>query len=97
MSKARTRVFYGWWIVLVAAFSLFLGPTSIVAFSFGMFLKPLMQEFHSNRGSISLAFTLYSTTSSLGLLFAGGLIDRFGLGGHPKPANEGQLKTGQRN
>jgi predicted MFS family arabinose efflux permease len=78
MSKARTRVFYGWWIVLVAAVSLFLGPTSIVAFSFGMFLKPLMQEFHSNRGSISLAFTLYSTIGSLGLLFAGGLIDRLG-------------------
>lgn len=78
MNKGRTHLFYGWWIVLVAAFTLLLGPTSIVAFSFGMFLKPLLQEFHSNRGAISLAFTLYSTTVSLGLLFAGRLIDRLG-------------------
>jgi MFS family permease len=43
-----------------------------------VFLKPLIQEFHSNRGAISLAFTLHTTAVAFGLLFAGRLIDRFG-------------------
>jgi MFS family permease len=78
MTRARNRWFYGWWVVLVAALSLFLGPTPIVGFSFGVFLKPLAQEFRSNRSAISLAFTLHTITVALGLLFAGRLIDRFG-------------------
>jgi predicted MFS family arabinose efflux permease len=78
MTQARTRLFYGWWVVLVAALSLFLGPTPIVVFSFGVFLKPLIQEFHASRGAVSLAFTLHATMVALSLPFAGRLIDRFG-------------------
>ena len=78
MTQARNRWFYGWRVVLVAALSLFLGPTPVVGFSFGVFLKPLTQEFHTNRGAISLAFTLHTLTVAIGLLFAGRLIDRFG-------------------
>jgi len=78
MRKKRLRLFYGWWVVLVAALGLFLGPTPIVAFSFAVFLKPLIQEFHSSRGAVSLAFTLHATMVAVGLPFAGRLIDRFG-------------------
>src|ERR1700746_3150682 len=78
MTQARTRLFYGWGGGLVSGLSLFLGPPPIVGFSFGVFLKPLIKEFHSNRGAISLAFTLHTATVALGLLFAGRLIDRFG-------------------
>lgn len=78
MAETRTRLFYGWWVVLTAALGLFLGPTPIMAFSFGVFLKPLIQEFHTSRGGVSLAFTLHATLVALGLPFAGRLIDRFG-------------------
>jgi MFS family permease len=78
MTQARTQLFYGWWVVLVAALSLLLGPTPIVVFSFGVFLKPLIQEFHASRGAVSLAFTLHATMIALSLPFVGRLIDRFG-------------------
>ena len=57
---------------------LFLGPIPIVVFSFGVFLRPLIQEFHSGRGAVSLAFTLHNTILAFGLPFAGRLVDRFG-------------------
>ena len=78
MTQARNRLFYGWWVALVAAVALFLGPTPIAAFSFGVFLKPLIQEFHASRGAVSLAFTLHAMMTALSLPFAGRLIDRFG-------------------
>jgi MFS family permease len=78
MTGTRRPLFYGWWVVLTSAFGLFLGPIPIVVFSFGVFLKPLIQEFHSSRGAISLAFTLHNTVLAFGLPFAGRLIDRFG-------------------
>jgi MFS family permease len=78
MTQARTRLFYGWCVVLVAALSLLLGPTPIVVFSFAVFLKPLIQEFHASRGAVSLAFTLHATMTAFSVPFAGRLVDRFG-------------------
>jgi MFS family permease len=78
MTIGRSRLFYGWWVVLTAALGLFLGPIPIVVFSFGVFLKPLVQEFHSNRGDVSLASTLHQMIIAFGLPFAGRLLDRFG-------------------
>jgi MFS family permease len=78
MPRARPRLFYGWWVVVTSALALFLGPTPIVVFSFGVFLKPLIQEFHSGRGAVSLAFTLHNAIVAFGLPFAGRLVDHFG-------------------
>jgi MFS family permease len=78
MTHAHKRLFYGWWVVLVAGVSLFLGPIPISVFSFAVFLKPLIQEFHSSRGAVSLAFTLHGAMAALTLPLAGRLIDRFG-------------------
>lgn len=61
MSGIRPRLFYGWWVVLTCALGLFLGPIPIMVFSFGVFLKPLIREFHTGRGAISLALTLATT------------------------------------
>jgi MFS family permease len=78
MSRTHPRLFYGWWIVLISALGLFLGPVPIAVFSFAVFLKPLAQEFHASRGAVSFAFTLHNIILAFGLPFAGKLIDRYG-------------------
>ena len=78
MSGYRPRVFYGWWVVLTAARGLCLGSASIMTFSFSVFLKPLIREFHSGRGAISFAYTLFNLTAGISVLIVGRMVDRFG-------------------
>lgn len=73
-----TTEFSGWWIVLTSAFAMFLGPVPIVVFSFGVFLTPLAQEFHSSRAAVSLAFTLHNLIYAAALPLSGKLVDRLG-------------------
>jgi MFS family permease len=72
------KVFYGWWIVIVAGIGLCLGYAPIIVYSFSVFIKPLTQEFHSNRASISLAFTLANLLQGVSSPLTGRLADRFG-------------------
>jgi MFS family permease len=70
-------VFYGWWVVAASAVGLFWGvPISV--YSFSVFLKPLMHEFHAGRAAVSLAFTLHLIAGAIGAPFVGWLIDRYG-------------------
>ena len=78
MRSQRSRVFYGWWVVVTAGVGLFLGYAPVFVYSFGVFVKSFVQEFHSSRTSISLAFTLANLMQSLGAPLAGRLVDRFG-------------------
>jgi MFS family permease len=71
-------VFYGWWIILVAAIGLSMGYGPIVTFTFGVFFKPLSQEFGWNRAQVSLAFSLSLLIMSVAFPFVGRLVDRFG-------------------
>ena len=52
------KVFYGWWIVLAAGVGLSVHYGPIIAVTFGVFLKPLSQEFDWSRAEVSLAFSL---------------------------------------
>jgi MFS family permease len=72
------RIFFGWWIVLVAAVGLCMGYGLIVSFTFGVFFKPLSQEFNWNRSQVSLAFSLSLLVMSLVFPLVGRLVDRFG-------------------
>ena len=47
-------------------------------FSFGIFFKSLVHEFHASRGAVSFAFALNNVVGALCLPFTGRLIDRFG-------------------
>ncbi len=77
MSSNRPRIFYGWWIVLVSVAGEFFGaPVSV--YSFGVFLKPLVHEFHASRAAISFAFMLHNVIGALLLPALGRLIDRVG-------------------
>jgi MFS family permease len=73
----RLKFFYGWWIVVVAAIGLGLGYAPIIVYSFSIFIKPLTQDLHSNRASISVAFTLANLMTSISSPLVGRLADRF--------------------
>jgi MFS family permease len=77
MARTQPRIFYGWWIVCTSAVGLCLGPP-VSVFSFGVFFKSLVHEFHASRGAVSFAFTLHNVIGALCLPIIGRLVDRFG-------------------
>jgi MFS family permease len=77
MTSKRPRLFYGWLIVFVSAVGLFLGAPLMV-FSFSVFFKSLVLDFHASRAAVSFAFSLFNLVGALWLPGTGVLIDRFG-------------------
>jgi len=77
MSYKRNSVFYGWWVVLTSAVGLFWG-VPISAYSFSVFFKPVMIEFHASRTAVSLAYTLNLLTAALCAAPIAWLTDRYG-------------------
>ena len=75
------KIFYGWWVVLVAGVGSFMSYGPIIAFTFGVFLKPLSQEFGWSRSEISLAFSLSLLVVSGAAPFTGRLVDHLGARG----------------
>lgn len=75
----RSKIFYGWWIVLSAAVIQFVG-VGIGIFTFSVFLKPLAQEFDWSRGEISWGLSLLSITQIFMQPMYGRWIDRY----HPR-------------
>ena len=72
------KVFYGWWVVLAAGIGSFMSYGPIIAFTFGVFIKPLNEEFGWSRADISLGFSLSLLMLSGTAPFFGRLVDRFG-------------------
>jgi MFS family permease len=75
--RHSAQIFYGWRVVLASAIGLFWG-VPITVYSFSVFFKPLMQEFHAGRAAISLAFTLKLIAGALCAAPIGWLTDRYG-------------------
>lgn len=61
-----------------AALGLMVNPTSVLGYTFGVFLKPLAEEFQWQRGPASLIMTVFSLTGAIMLPLVGRLVDRFG-------------------
>jgi len=78
MSTTPNKFFYGWYVVLAAAVGLLLGYAPIFVYCFGVFIKPLTNEFHSSRTNISFAFSLANIMQAVTAPFVGRLADRFG-------------------
>ena len=72
------RIYYGWWIVVVAAIGLSTGPGQFMFGSLGLFMIPLGEEFGWGRAEISLAVTFFTITLALCIPVVGNLVDRFG-------------------
>ena len=77
MTSKRPRLFYGWLIVFVSAVGLFLGAPLMV-FSFSVFFKSLVLDFHASRAAVSFAFSLFNIVGALLIPCTGMVIDRFG-------------------
>ena len=75
---SRHRLFYGWFVAAAAAIGMLLGAAPIVAFSFGVFVKPLSQEFHAGRTAVSLGMTILNFSSGIVSTLVGFLCDRMG-------------------
>jgi MFS family permease len=64
-------------MVFVSAVGLFLGPPLLV-FSFSVFFKSLVVDFHASRAAVSFAFSLFNVVGALWLPATGAFIDRYG-------------------
>jgi MFS family permease len=72
------KVFYGWWVVLAAGLGLAFHAGPLIVPTFGVFLKPLSQEFGWSRMQISLAFSLFTLGLTITMPLIGRLVDRVG-------------------
>lgn len=69
------RLDYGWVILATGFIVLFFGGGS--RFAFGLMLKPMTDELHWTRSSLSLAVTAYMVVSALAMPLVGRLMDRY--------------------
>ena len=74
-SQQTSRIFYGWWVVFAAAVGIALHIGPVVVGTFGVFLKPLNQEFGWSRGQISFAFSLFAIAGAISAPVVGRLVD----------------------
>jgi MFS family permease len=72
-------IFYGWWNVAASFVGLSLSYAMFTIFAFGVFLKPLAEEFGWRRDAMSLAYTVTNLTIVGSSVLLGILIDRFGV------------------
>ncbi len=76
MQEQQSKFFYGW-VIVFAGLALSLIMYGVVD-SFGIMFKPLAEEFHWDRGSISLSSMINWLSFGIGNLTFGTLTDRFG-------------------
>ena len=74
--KPKEKLFYGWIIVFFSGFiTLILSGTR---FSFGIFFKPLANEFDLTRAATSSLFSVYMVLCALVTMAGGWALDRYG-------------------
>lgn len=70
-----------WWSVFAAVMGLIVGNGPVMQFSFGVFLKPLVEELKSDRATVSTALLVGLVFTGVCTPVAGRLVDRFGVRG----------------
>lgn len=73
----KPKVFYGYWIVLVAFLCCFI-QSGVAFFAFSLFVKPLEADFGWGRGEIMVAFTILFLIMAITSPFIGRIVDRYG-------------------
>lgn len=78
MSELNKKgIFYGWWIVGVSAFLVFLDG-GIGFYSYGVFYLPFEQEFGWGRAEVAFGMSIYTITYGAMGFLAGRLTDSYG-------------------
>jgi len=72
----RPKVFYGYWIVVVAFLCIFI-MSGCGFFAFSLFVKPLQADLGWGRGEIMVAFTIFFLVMGVGSPFVGRVVDLF--------------------
>ncbi|MHB8908161.1 MAG: MFS transporter [Syntrophales bacterium] len=73
----RGKVFYGWWIVLVASILSIYG-NGVFYYGFSTFVKPVIQELAWSMTVVSGAFSIYRLEAGIAAPVVGYLLDRIG-------------------
>ena len=73
----KSRIFYGYWIIAVAFVGFFIS-SGCRNYSFGLFVRPLQEEFGWTRAGIMTANMISSLVRGIGVILIGRMIDRFG-------------------
>ncbi len=68
-----------WWIVVGAVLGLTVGNGPIMQFTFGVFLKPIAADFHTDRGTLSVAILVGLGLTGAATPIVGALVDRYGI------------------
>ena len=76
MNKPKSSVYYGWWVV--GATFILVAFINGLFFSFGLYQKPLIEEFGWARAQTSLAATIMVVSFSISSLVSGILVDKYG-------------------
>lgn len=75
-TKGTLRIAYGWYIVAASFLILFFN--SGARYSFGIMIKPMIQELGWSRSALSLAFSLNMIVFAFSLTVVGRVYDRYG-------------------
>ena len=73
------RLHSPWWIVVGSVAGLIFSIGPIVQFTFGLFIKPVAETFHSDRGAASVALLAALGLAGVATPIVGRLVDRFGI------------------
>jgi len=76
--SAKTKVFYGYWIVAVAFFCLLIF-SGCAFYAFSLFTHPLQIAFGWSRGQVMVAYTALFLTMGASAPFIGRFIERYGV------------------
>ncbi len=79
MRAKPSGIFYGWWNVATGFVGMGLSYAMFTIFAFGVFVKPLEDEFGWTRGELSLAITMTNFAVVIASPCLGFIIDRFGV------------------
>ena len=79
MSQKPSGIFYGWWNVATGFVGMGLSYAMFTIFAFGVFVRPLEDEFGWTRGELSFAVTMTNFAVVIASPCLGLIIDKFGV------------------